>query len=342
MPTQETVWLRLCRAVCSVVRIKEEHSIRRFFTQMEPATQKPKVIVICGPTGIGKTLVGIRLAEKLGGEIISADSMQVYRHMDIGTAKPTPDEQSRIVHHMIDIIDPDAEFDALRFAAMAREKAMQLHQTNVMPVVVGGTGLYIKAFLQGLFTSQPLDPQIRERLEEEAAEYGSASLHDRLERVDADTAARLHPNDSYRIVRALETIESTGRSISEHHREHGFADEPFEALKIGLQMERQKLYGRIDRRVDLMLAAGFADEVRRLLDMGYSSELKSMQSIGYRHIAAFIGGSLSWDECVRTLKRDTRRFAKRQFTWFGADEEIQWYEPDRVNEIVRLAEGFLE
>ena len=309
---------------------------------MGSPANKPKVIIICGPTGVGKTAVGIQLAEKLDGEIISADSMQIYRYMDIGTAKPTADEQSRIPHHMIDIVDPDENFDAVRFAEMARDKVMQLHQRGVMPLVVGGTGLYIKALLQGLFQSNPVDPKTRERLMKEAAENGSGILYDRLKRVDPDTADRLHPNDSYRIIRALETIESTGRSISEHQQAHGFTDEPFNALKICLQIDRQKLYDRIDQRVDFMIEAGFVDEVKKLLGMGYSADLKSMQSIGYRHMADFLEGRLSWDECVRTLKRDTRRFAKRQFTWFGADQQIQWYEPDQLNEIVRLVEGFLE
>jgi len=309
---------------------------------MVSPTKKPKVIVICGPTGIGKTSVGIQLAEKEGGEIISADSMQIYRYMDIGTAKPTADEQNRLLHHMIDIVDPAEDFDAVRFAQMAREKVMQLHQKGVMPVIVGGTGLYIKALLQGLFQSNPVDSQIRERLTQEAAENGSSSLHDRLKQVDPDTAGRLHPNDAYRIVRALETIESTGRPISEHHQDHGFADEPFDALKVGLQMDRQKLYDRIDQRVDLMIDDGFLEEVRKLLGMGYTADLKAMQSIGYRHMAAFIEGSLPWDECVRTLKRDTRRFAKRQCTWFGADNQIHWYEPDQLNEMIGLVEEFLE
>jgi tRNA dimethylallyltransferase len=309
---------------------------------MVSATKKPKVIVICGPTGIGKTTVGIRLADKLGAEIISADSMQIYRYMDIGTAKPTAAEQSKIPHHMIDIVDPDEAFDAVRYAELAREKVMQLHQRGVLPFVVGGTGLYIKALLQGLFQADPTDPKIRERLKKEAAENGSTVLYDRLEQIDPDTANRLHPNDTYRILRALETIESTGRSISEHHQDHGFTDEPFDALKIGLQFDRQKLYDRIDQRVDLMIAAGLVDEVKKLLGLGYSADLKSMQSIGYRHMADFLGGRLPWDECVRTLKRDTRRFAKRQFTWFGADRQIQWYEPDQLNEIVRSVEGFLE
>lgn len=309
---------------------------------MPSAPDKPKVVVICGPTGIGKTSVGILLSEKFAGEIISADSMQIYRYMDIGTAKPTTKEQNRIAHHMIDIVDPDEDFDAVQFTKMARGKVRQLHQSGVMPFVVGGTGLYIKALLQGLFHSNPVDPKIRERLLKEASENGNSSLHDRLKQVDPDTAERLHPNDAYRIIRALETIESSGRSISEHHQDHRFADEPFNALKIGLQMERQKLYDRIDRRVDMMIDAGLLGEVKKLLSMGYSGGLKSMQSIGYRHMADCIEGRLTWDECVRTLKRDTRRFAKRQFTWFGADRDIKWYELDQLNGMIRLVEGFLE
>jgi len=303
---------------------------------------KPKVIIICGPTGIGKTSIGIRLAEKLGGEIISADSMQIYRNMDIGTAKPTADEQDRVFHHLIDIVDPDEDFDAVRFAEIARQKVAQLHQRGLVPFVVGGTGLYIKALLQGLFQSNPVDPEIRERLMKEAAEDGSSRLFEHLQQVDPDAADRLHPNDTYRIVRALETIESSGRSISEHQQDHGFSDEPFHALKVCLQMDRQTLYDRIDRRVDLMIEAGLVEEVQKLLGMGYGADLKSMQSIGYRHIIDFLEGRLSWDECVRTLKRDTRRYAKRQFTWFGADKDIIWQTPDEFNQIGDLVAAFLK
>lgn len=309
---------------------------------MVSTATKPKVIVICGPTGIGKTSVGIRLAEKVGGEIISADSMQIYRYMDIGTAKPTADEQDRVFHHMIDIVDPDEDFDAVRFAEMARQKVTRLHQRGVMPFVVGGTGLYIRALLQGLFQSNPVDPKIRERLMKEAAENGSSALYHRLQQVDPDAADRLHPNDTYRIVRALETIESTGRSISAHQQDHGFADEPFHALKICLQLGRQKLYDRIDRRVDLMIEAGFVDEVQKLLGMGYSADLKSMQSIGYRHTIDFLEGRGSWDEGVRILKRDTRRYAKRQLTWFGADKDIIWHRSDEFNQIGDLVAAFLK
>lgn len=309
---------------------------------MSSANQKPKIIVICGATGIGKTAVGIELAEKLGGEIISADSMQIYRFMDIGTAKPTPAELARIAHYMIDIVDPDEDYDAVQFSKQARDRIAEIVKRGLIPFIVGGTGLYIKALLHGLFQSKPVDPQIRNRLKQEAEENGSSILYERLKKIDPAAADRLHPNDTYRILRALETIESTGKLISELHQKHGFEDDPYNALKIGLQMDRQKLYPRIDRRVVLMIEAGLVEEVQKLLSMGYTSELKSMQSIGYRHMVEFLEKQQSWDECVRTLKRDTRRFAKRQLTWFGADQQIRWYRPNRLNEIVRLVQGFLE
>jgi tRNA dimethylallyltransferase len=309
---------------------------------MNSVLKKPKVIVICGPTGIGKTSVGIELAEKFGGEIVSADSMQIYRYMDIGTAKPTVEEKRRIPHHMIDIVDPDEDYDAVQFSKQARAIIAELHNRDRLPFVVGGTGFYIKALLHGIFQSEPVNPQIRNRLKQESEENGSDFLFERLKEIDPSAAGRIHPNDSYRIIRALETIESSGKTISEHHQNHGFADDPFTALKIGLQLDRQNLYARIDERVDLMIEAGIVEEVTKLLEMGYTAELKSMQSIGYRHVVEFLEEKLSWDECVRTLKRDTRRFAKRQFTWFGADRQNYWYEPDQLNEIVRLVEGFLE
>ena len=308
---------------------------------MNSSSPKPKVIVICGPTGIGKTSVGIELAQKHGGEIVSADSMQIYRYMDIGTAKPTPSELAQVPHHMIDIVDPDEDYDAVQFSKRARDRVAEIFNRGRIPFIVGGTGLYIKALLHGLFQSKPVDPQIRNRLKQEADENGSKVLHERLQQLDPETANRIHPNDSYRILRALETIESTGKSISELHQEHGFEDDPYSTQMIGLQMDRQKLYDRIDQRVDLMLDAGLVGEVTKLLEMGYMAELKSMQSIGYRHVTEFLQNKMPWDECVRTLKRDTRRFAKRQFTWFGADDKIQWYDPDQVNDIVRMVEGFL-
>jgi tRNA dimethylallyltransferase len=308
---------------------------------MTPPPFKPKIVVICGATGIGKTAVGIELAELLGGEIISADSMQIYRYMDIGTAKPTPSEVARIRHHMIDIVNPDEDYDAVRFSRQARERIRNIISRGLIPFVVGGTGLYIKALLHGLFESRPVDPEIRSRLRRIAGEQGGAYLFERLKQVDPETAGRLHPNDAYRIIRALETIESSGQSISALHRNHRFEDDPFWTFKIGLQMERPALYDRIDRRVELMVESGLVKEVRGLLNAGYHPGLKSMQSIGYRHVVGYLEEKMPWDECVRTLQRDTRRFAKRQFTWFGADKQVHWFKPDRLDAMAESAVEFL-
>jgi tRNA dimethylallyltransferase len=302
---------------------------------------KPAVIVICGPTAVGKTAAGIEVARTVGGEIISADSMQVYRHMDIGTAKPTAAEQAAVRHHLIDIVDPDEPFDAAAYAVLGRRAAAELHRRGVTPVVVGGTGLYIKALLSGLFRSDARDPSVRSRLRAEAESLGPAALHARLARCDPQTAARLHPNDTLRVLRALEVFEVTGRPISELQREHRFADTPFRALTIGLSLEREALYRRIDRRVEAMVAAGLEEEVRRLLARGYGPGLRPMQSIGYSHLAAFIAGAVSREECLRTLMRDTRRFAKRQMTWFRAYPEIVWLSPDQPREMIQLARDFL-
>lgn len=308
---------------------------------MSSATEKPKIIIICGPTGIGKTAVAVDLAQHFNGQIIGADSMQIYKYMDIGTAKPTAEEQNRVVHHMIDIVEPDETFDAARYAGLARAKIFALNQQRIMPFVVGGTGLYIKALLYGLFDAAVSDPDVRRRLKEEGAVHGSEYLHARLRRLDPETARRLHAHDTYRILRALEVVETTGKPISRHHQEHGFLEQPFRSLKIGLNMDRAILYEGINARVDAMISAGFVDEVRNLLARGYAGDLKSLQSIGYRHMIDYIEGRLSWEECTRTLKRDHRRYAKRQLTWFGADREIIWKEPGQASQIMDLINNFL-
>jgi tRNA dimethylallyltransferase len=308
---------------------------------MKAATAKPKIIILCGPTGIGKTAVAIDLAQHFGGQIIGADSMQIYQYMDIGTAKPTAAEQARVAHHMVDFVKPDEPFDAARYAAMAREKVIELDRQHITPFVVGGTGLYIKALLYGLFDEKVADPEIRDRLKAEADAHGIQVLYERLGRLDPESADRLHPNDTYRILRALEVIEATGQPISTYHKKHRFFDRPFECLKIGLEMDRELLYERINRRVDAMLSAGFLDEVKSLIARGYAVDLKPMQSIGYRHMVDYIEGRSSWEECVRTLKRDHRRYAKRQLTWFGADSEIIWKAPGQLQSIKALVENFI-
>ena len=308
---------------------------------MKSETAKPKIIVICGPTAVGKTTVAIRLARHFGGQIIGADSMQVYKYMDTGTAKPTAGERARVVHHMVDFVEPDESFDAARYAAGARAKILELVQQHITPFVVGGTGLYIKALLYGLFDEKVADPEIRAALKAQLDAHGIRSLYDRLFRLDPETAGRLHPNDSYRILRALEVVEATGQTISSHHQKHGFFDQPFEPLKIGLNLDREILYERINSRVDAMISAGFLDEVKGLMARGYAAGLKSMQSIGYRQMVDYIEGRSSWEECLRTMKRDHRRYAKRQLTWFGADPEIIWKEPGQVDELKLLVETFL-
>ena len=308
---------------------------------MNSATDKPKIVVICGPTAIGKTTVAIDIAQKINGEIISADSMQIYRYMDIGTAKPASEEQARVTHHMIDIVDPDEHFDAAQFSARARNRVLEIQNRGAVPYVVGGTGLYIKSLIHGMFQSRPVDPAIRERLKAEAEKFGPKYLHQRLTKYDRDTAAKLHPNDAYRIIRALETVEATGKSISDYHREHKFGETPFHVLKIGLTIERDLLYDRINQRVDAMIQDGLLDEVKSLLRKGFSPDLKSMQSIGYRHMLDHLQTRLPWDECIRTMKRDTRRYAKRQLTWFNADSEIVWKEQRQIREITLLIKDFL-
>jgi tRNA dimethylallyltransferase len=306
-----------------------------------PDLQKPPVIVICGPTGIGKTAAAVAAAETFGGEIISADSMQVYRFMDIGTAKPTIEERARAPHHLIDVVDPDEDFDAARFSRTAREIAVALARRGALPIVAGGTGLYIKAMLYGLFRAEPPDPLTRQRLKQEAVAVGSKELHRRLAGIDATAAGRIHPHDTFRVIRALETATATGEPITDHHRRHGFRESPFRVMKIGLDMDRQALYDRIDGRVDTMVNAGLLDEVRGLLSRGYGADLKSMQSLGYRHMVDFAAGRLTWEEAVRTLKRDTRRYAKRQLTWFRADKEIVWCAPENLKALFSKIDAFL-
>ena len=308
---------------------------------MNSATVKPKIIIICGPTGIGKTAAAIDVAQHFNGQIVGADSRQIYKYMNIGTAKPTAEEQARVVHHMVDIVEPEEGFDAAQYAEQARAKIIELAEKQIRPFVVGGTGLYIKALLYGLFDAQVSDPEVRQRLKKEADAHGIEFLYERLSRLDPETAKRLHPNDTYRILRALEVADSTGQAISTHHQKHGFLEQPFQSLRIGLCMDRAVLYDRINQRVDAMMSAGFLDEVKGLLAKGYAADLRSMQSIGYRHMVDYIEDRLSWEECVRTIKRDHRRYAKRQLTWFGADSEIIWKTPGQVEEIKLLVEKFI-
>jgi tRNA dimethylallyltransferase len=302
---------------------------------------KPKVIVICGPTGSGKTSLALNLAEEFNGCIVGADSMQIYKFMDIGTAKPSLKERARAPHYMIDIINPDEPYDAARYGRESRQSANQIHDVGMIPFVVGGTGFYIRAFMHGLFETNPIDPSVREKLKEKASLHGGKWLYEKLILCDPEAAGRIHPNDTYRIIRALEIHESTGTSMSDYQKAHGFRDHAFDVLKIGLSLDREILYNRIERRVEQMISDGLLDEVKSLLSMGYGGHLKSMQAIGYKHMLDYISGSVGWDTAILTLKRDTRRYAKRQLTWFKKNSGIIWKPPEDYGEIRSIVENFL-
>ncbi len=291
---------------------------------------KPRLICILGPTGVGKTGMALELAGRWGGEIVSADSMQVYRHMDIGTAKPTPEERRRIPHHLLDVVDPDDPFDASRYIGLANGVIAHLQREKKPIFVVGGTGLYIRALLGGLIDGPGADEVLRRELKEEMKTFGKEHLYEILWARDPRAAAQIHPHDGVRIIRALEVLELTGRSIVEHQEEHCFREAPYAALRIGLGLERERLNDRIDRRTERMIAEGFVEEVRRLLDTGYGESLKAMQSVGYRHLVSFLAGRQNLEEAIRLIKRDTRRYAKRQMTWFAADRDVVWLDPEDV------------
>jgi len=288
----------------------------------------PKLIVISGPTCSGKSKLAVDLALKIDGEIINADSMQVYRGMDVGTAKLPVEDRKGIKHHLIDILKPDQEFNAALFLSYALPVIKDLQQESVPVVVVGGTGLYVKALLGGLFECPARDSEFRQGLYEEYKEKGLSALYQRLLRLDKNAADNINPNDRIRIIRALEVINITARPFSELIGEHRFSDRRFSYLHFCMDIDRKILYERINIRTMSMIEGGLIDETKRLLDAGYSPRLKSMQSIGYRHIINYLNGSWELDETIRIIQRDTRRYAKRQLTWFRADRDIIWIDPE--------------
>lgn len=287
-------------------------------------TDRPRVVILLGQTGVGKSKRIIEWAEALGGEIISADSMQVYRYMDIGTAKPSPEDLKRVRHHLIDLVNPDESFHAALYRMLGRKKIDQLYRDGKPIWVVGGTGLYIKALTQGIFASAKVDPGVREGLKREAMKRGGDYLYQRLKQVDPETASHLHPHDLFRTIRALEVFDSTGIPISLYRKQHHFGERPFQTFKIGLTIDRINLYRRIEERVDRMIERGLLEETKKLMEMGYGPSLKPLQSLGYKQMVQFLAGEMGWTEAIHQMKRDTQRYAKRQFTWFKADPEVHW------------------
>jgi tRNA dimethylallyltransferase len=295
-----------------------------------------KLIIILGPTGVGKTGFAIKLAQIFNGEIVGADSMQIYKYMNIGTAKPEPAETALVPHHLIDFLDPGEEFDAGQYIKEADKAIKKIISSNKIPIVAGGTGLYIKALQNGLFRSEPISKEILARLKQELEQKGSQSLYQQLKECDPIALEKIHPNDSFRIIRALEVFIRSGQKISDYQKKHQFKKRRYESLKIGLYLDREELYERINNRVDLMISNGLLNEVVSLVEKGYSFRLKSMRSIGYKHMCMFINNEVDFDEAVQLLKRDSRRYAKRQFTWFGKDPDIVWLKPWEIEQAEQL------
>lgn len=295
------------------------------------------VLALVGPTAIGKTDLSLEIARVCDCEIISVDSMQVYRFMDIGTAKIKPDEMAGIPHHLIDVAYPDEEYDAARFVREATAAIAEISSRGKTPLLTGGTGLYLKALVQGLFAGVPENREIREQLKLRAEREGTSKLHEELAIYDRISADRIHPNDTLRVIRGLEIYLASGIPWSEHLRlqqegQKGGAVKKI--LQVGLTCDRQRLYDRINLRSEIMLEQGLEDEVIALLKMGYHENLNSMKSIGYRHMISFLNGEWSYEEMMDFLARDTRRYAKRQYTWFNKIANLEWYEVDKKDMIV--------
>jgi tRNA dimethylallyltransferase len=288
-----------------------------------------RVGFIVGPTGVGKSSVAMALAERLEAEIVNADSRQVYRGMDIGTAKPDAEDRRRVPHHLLDLRAIDDPLDVAEFLKRARAAIADVAARGRNVMVVGGSGFYLRVLRGGIFAGPPAAPEVRRELEALAAEQGVEYLHARLREVDGPSAERIGHRDLYRIVRALEVFRLTGRPISAHQQSHRFAAREYEALTVGLAMERKRLYESIDRRFDRMVARGLVDEVRALLAAGCDPGKAPLRTVGYRQIAAAVRGEMKLGEAIELAKRDTRRLAKRQLTWFRADPEIVWVDAER-------------
>lgn len=286
---------------------------------------KKPLVVLTGPTAVGKTSLSIELAKRINGSIISADSIQVYRYMDIGSAKIMPVEMQGIKHYLVDVLDPKDEFDIARFQAMAHEAMSEIYGEGKIPILVGGTGFYIQSILYEIqFEQEDSNLNYRQELYAYADANGSHALHEKLRAVDAKAAEQIHENNVKRVARALEFYEKTGKKISEHNEEQKAREAFYNSAYFVLNDEREKLYQKIDMRVDLMMENGLVAEVQSLLEKGYTRDLVSMQGLGYKEICSYLAGECSLNEAVTTIKRDTRHFAKRQLTWFRREQDVIW------------------
>jgi tRNA dimethylallyltransferase len=295
------------------------------------------IIVLTGPTAIGKTSLSFTLVKEFDCEILSMDSMQVYRFMDIGTAKPTAQELTSTPHHLINIVDPDEKYDAARFVKDALQAIETIAANKHTVLLTGGTGFYLKALVNGLFSAMPTDHEIRKQLKKELELKGKRSLHKKLQVIDPQSAARIHENDSQRVLRGLEIYLSSGKSWSQHlkqQKESGQTVKFTNMHQVALNCDREVLYQRIEQRTQIMLDQGLVEEVEMLLAKGYPASLSSMQAIGYRHANAFVAGQWDWQTMKDQLIRDTRRYAKRQLTWFSNNKDMQWFDRSEKKRII--------
>lgn len=291
---------------------------------------KKKLVVLTGPTAAGKTKLSIALAKAINGEIISADSMQVYRHMDVGSAKIMPEEMDGVKHHLIDILDPTEDFNVVLFQKYAKAAMEEIYAQNKIPIIVGGTGFYIQSVLYDIdFTQNDEDTALRNELEQLANEKGAEYLHAMLAECDPESAAAIHANNVKRVIRAIEYNRQTGKKISEHNEQERAKESAYDSSYFVLTDERKRLYSNIDKRVDIMLDNGLVDEVKKLMDMGCERDSVAMQGLGYKEIISYLLGEISLDEALYLIKRDTRHFAKRQLTWFRREKEVIWIEKDK-------------
>ncbi len=289
--------------------------------------EKKPMVILTGPTAVGKTALSIQLAKEINGAVISADSMQVYRHMDIGSAKIRPEEMQGVRHYLIDILEPEEEFHVVRFVEEAKAALEEIYQNGQIPIIAGGTGFYIQALLYDInFDGQDCDADYRRELEQIAEEKGALYLHQMLEEVDATSAKAIHANNTKRVIRALEFYHVSGKKISEHNEAEHQKESPYNFAYFVLTDEREHLYKRIEARVDAMMEEGLLDEVRRLKERGVTKELVSMQGLGYKEILAYLDGEISLERAVYLIKRDTRHFAKRQLTWFRRERDVIWFD----------------
>ena len=306
--------------------------------------KKKPMIILTGPTAVGKTDLSIQLAKAINGEIISADSMQVYRHMDIGSAKVTPEEMDGVSHHLIDVLEPEEEFNVVVFQKLAKEALTGIYERGHIPIIVGGTGFYIQALLYDIdFTENDGDTAIRRELEKLAQTQGAGCLHQMLQEIDPESAAAIHQNNVKRVIRAIEFYRQTGKKISLHNEQEREKQSPYQFLYYVLDTDRKTLYERIDRRVDLMMEHGLVDEVKHLADMGCTRDMVSMQGLGYKEILDYLSGEIPLEEAIYILKRDTRHFAKRQITWFKRERDVRWLELEQFqNDRKKVLEHILD